>query len=76
MKRKRKKLTQKEKLLHHFKRGGVITSLTAYTKFGITQLAARIKEMEDYQGVKIRRKPVKAGTARIIQYSLDMEKAG
>lgn len=34
------------RLLRHFQNGGKVTSLSAVTFFGITQLGARIKELE------------------------------
>lgn len=41
-------------LAEHFKRGGSITSYEAYAKFGITQLAARITEIEQ-RGTEVSR---------------------
>lgn len=34
------------RLLRHFKNGGKVTSMSAYMLFGITQLGARIKDLE------------------------------
>ncbi|UOO77950.1 helix-turn-helix domain-containing protein [Neisseria sp. Dent CA1/247] len=39
-------LSQCKMVLSHFKNGGSLTSYEAYAKFGITQFAARIKDLE------------------------------
>ena len=40
------KTSQVNRLLAHFNGGGTVTSFEAYERFGITQLGARIKELE------------------------------
>lgn len=66
-------MSQKQKLLSHFKQGGTITSFTAYLKFGITQLATRISEMEGRLGVEFNRKWVKKNGKRFIEYSYKID---
>ncbi len=62
--------TQKARLLKHFQQGGMVTSLSAYMLWGITQLAARISEIED-DGYVFNRPRVKLPTGKIVcQYSL------
>lgn len=40
--------TQAGRLLTHFQSGGKITSLRAYDHLGITQLGARISDLQDH----------------------------
>lgn len=40
-------MTQKEKIMKYLKGHKWLTSFDAYTKLGITQFAARIKELEE-----------------------------
>jgi hypothetical protein len=39
-------MSQKERILQHFKSGNTITSLEAYNELGVTQLATRIHELK------------------------------
>jgi hypothetical protein len=39
-------MSQKERILQHFKSGNTITSLEAYNELGVTQLATRIYELK------------------------------
>ncbi|MDB4559247.1 helix-turn-helix domain-containing protein [bacterium] len=39
-------MSQKERLLEHFQNGNTITSLQAYDRLGVTQLATRIYELK------------------------------
>ncbi len=65
------KRTQCERLLAHFNDGGSITSLEAYTKFGITQLATRISELEG-KGHRFARPRIKTETGKTVcRYSLE-----
>lgn len=50
-----KKLSQSKRLLAHFESGGTISAFEAVLTFGITQLSARIIELEQ-QGFVIGRK--------------------
>lgn len=45
-------MTQNEKVLHHLRVNGGITSMEAFHKYGITRLAARISDLR-CQGIKI-----------------------
>ncbi|MES2635824.1 MAG: helix-turn-helix domain-containing protein [Pseudomonadota bacterium] len=49
--------TQAGRLLEHFQNGKSITSLEAYQKLGITQLAARITDIEAH-GFKLDRERI------------------
>lgn len=42
-----KKLNQQNRVLEYIKQFGGITSFQAYTELGITQLAARVRNLED-----------------------------
>ncbi len=64
-------MTQVQTLIKHFKKGGKITSLEATVHFGITQLAARIKDIENKHGYIVKKKPVHKNKKRFIQYSYD-----
>ena len=44
---------QYDKILAYVRANGYITSYEAYTKCGVTQLAARIKEMRERMGYAI-----------------------
>lgn len=62
--------TQCARLLKHFKQGGEVTSMSAYLLWGITQLGARITELEK-QGYEFNRPRIKLPTGkRVCQYSL------
>ena len=50
--RKEKEMTQKQRILSHLKRYAGITPLTAYEKYGVQRLAARISNLRD-EGYKI-----------------------
>lgn len=68
------KQTQAERLLAHLSNGGTITSLEAFNVLGITQLSARITELEA-KGHAIRHDPIKVfnrfgESVRVIQYSM------
>ena len=64
-------MTQKQKLISHFKNGGKITSFEAYLNFGITQLATRIKELEEAHNLELNRVWITKNKKRFIQYSYD-----
>lgn len=49
-----KKLNQQNRVLEYIKQFGGITSFEAYTELGITQLAARVRNLED-EGYKFER---------------------
>ena len=63
------KTSQVNRLLAHFKGGGTVTSFEAYERFGITQLGARIKELEA-RGVAVGRRPVHHNGKRYVRYYL------
>ena len=63
------KTSQVNRLLAHFNGGGTVTSFEAYERFGITQLGARIKELET-RGVAVGRSPVHHNGKRYVRYSL------
>jgi Helix-turn-helix domain len=71
--------TQAGRLLEHLENGGTITSLEAYQQLGITQLAARLTEIEAH-GFKLNRKWIDVEnrfkeSCRVVQYSLLKELA-
>jgi hypothetical protein len=43
--REEKEMTQKEQVLKHLKRYAGLTTLTAYDRYSITRLAARVSEL-------------------------------
>lgn len=61
--------SQCARLLAHFKAGGTVTSYEACAKFGITQLAARITDLER-RGVVIARVDEENDGARYVRYSM------
>ena len=63
------KTSQVNILLAHFKGGGTVTSFEAYERFGITQLGARIKELEA-RGAVVGRSPVHHNGKRYVRYYL------
>ena len=63
------KTSQVNRLLAHFNGGGTVTSFEAYERFGITQLGARIKELET-RGVAVGRSHVHHNGKRYVRYSL------
>ena len=64
--------SQCARLLAHLKAGGSVTSYEAYAKFGITQLAARITELEA-RGIVIERANEENDGARYVRYSMGGE---
>ena len=63
------KTSQVNRLLAHFNGGGTVTSFEAYERFGITQLGARIKELEA-RGVAVGGRPVHHNGKRYVRYYL------
>ena len=63
------KTSQVNRLLAHFNGGGTVTSFEAYERFDITQLGARIKELEA-RGVAVGRRPVHHNGKRYVRYYL------
>ena len=63
--------TQKGRLKRHFENGGMVTSMSAFMLFGITQLGARIKELE-VDGLEFNRPRITLPSSgkRVCQYSL------
>ena len=61
--------SQVNKLLAHLRGGGTVTSYEAYAQFGITQLGARIKELEA-RGAVVGRSPVHHNGKRYVRYSM------
>jgi hypothetical protein len=73
-----KKLTQREEVLEYIKRYGSIDFLSAIYDLGISQLAARIVELQ-YDGVLIEKKKIKRRARNgkefgCMSYSLAQEK--
>lgn len=62
-------MTQKQQILKHLKSGGSITTIEAYSAFGITQLATRIKELEESLLITFNRVWIKKNGKRFIRYS-------
>lgn len=74
-----KQNTQAGRLLEHFNNGGSITSLEAYQTLGITQLAARLCDIES-AGVEIDREWITVNNrfgedCRVVKYRLKNELA-
>lgn len=70
MKEKRKSgNSQCRRLLAHFRAGGSVTSYEAYKRFKITQLAARITDLE-MRGAVIARAWETNNGKRYVRYSL------
>ncbi|MGF6148996.1 Uncharacterised protein [Kingella potus] len=67
-----KRNSQCARLLEYLQAGGSVTSFEAYAKFGITQLAARITELEG-RGVVIARAGEENNGARYVRYSMGVE---
>jgi len=63
--------SQKGRLRRHFESGGMVTSMSAFMLFGITQLGARIKELES-DGLEFQRPRITLPSSkkRVCQYSL------
>ncbi|QMT48197.1 helix-turn-helix domain-containing protein [Neisseria bacilliformis] len=61
--------SQCARLLAHFKAGGSVTSFEAYDLFKITQLSARIMELEA-RGIAIARVCEENDGARYVRYSM------
>ena len=61
--------SQSEKILSHLKIYGTISSYESYDKYGITQLAARIFEIER-EGTPIYRKWASNNNKKFVLYSL------
>lgn len=62
-------MTQKQQIIKHLKSGGSITSFTAYLDFGITQLATRIKELEEGLDIELKREWIVKNKKRFVKYS-------
>lgn len=72
-------LSQQQRLIKHFQDGNSITSLEAYNKLGITQLATRISEIEA-RDMKITRQRIKVTnrygeSCSVVQYGLEEKEA-
>ena len=52
-----KQPSQADRLYKHLHNGGTVTAFEAYQLFGITQLTARIKDVEQKYGVTVEREP-------------------
>lgn len=64
-------LTQNQKVLNHLKNEGAITSMMAFSKYSITRLAARVKDLRD-QGHEIESEMVYAsGSVKYAKYTLE-----
>jgi len=64
------KETQDMRLLRHFRNGGDITSFEAYLKFGITQLARCISDLEK-AGYRFNRPRIRLESGKVVcRYSL------
>lgn len=64
-------LTQNQKVLNHLKHEGAITSMMAFSKYSITRLAARVKELRD-QGYEINSRMVYSGNSgKYAEYTLE-----
>lgn len=61
-------MTQNEVLLRALKRGEVLTTMKAFRKWGITRLAARIRELRDHHD--IRATMIERGGKRFAAYRL------
>ncbi len=73
MKEKRKSgNSQCRRLLAHFRAGGSVTSYEAYKRFKITQLAARITDLE-MRGVVIARAWETNNGKRYVRYSMGVK---
>ena len=66
-------MTQVEKILNYLKENREITSLEAYQSLHITQLAARITDIENRYGPVILRRWMDTPNARVIAYRLSDE---
>lgn len=69
------KPTQNSRLLGHLKQGNSITTMTAFTDFGVTKISNRMGEIEKETGEKIERKRIKVktrygGEVSVVEYSL------
>ena len=64
------KHTQKEEVLAYMRDYGSITTFEAYTELGVTQLGARIKELENtgWQIGRIRKARVSGRTGKTVRY--------
>ena len=65
-----KKPTQKEEVLAYMRNYGSISTFDAYNELGITQLGARIKELEDtgWQIGRIKKARVSRRTGKTVHY--------
>lgn len=51
-------MTQRQKVLNYMMRNGAITTASAFTRLGITRLAARIYDLQTMDGIKIQKSRV------------------
>ena len=65
-----KKPTQREEVLAYMRNYGSITTFDAYNELGITQLGARIKELENkgWQIGRIRKARISGRTGKTVRY--------
>ena len=65
-----KKPTQREEVLAYMRNYGSITTFDAYNELGITQLGARIKELENkgWQIGRIREARISGRTGKTVRY--------
>ena len=65
-----KKPTQKEEVLEYIRSYGSISSFEAYEELGVTQLGARIKELENagWQIGRVRKARVSGRTGKTVRY--------
>lgn len=62
-------MSQKQQVLNHIKRHGCITPMQAYSRYQITCLAERIRDLRD-SGHKIAAEMVKRNGKRYAKYRL------
>lgn len=65
-----KKPTQKEEVLAYMRDYGSISTFEAYTELGVTQLGARIKELENtgWQIGRIKKAHISGRTGKTVRY--------
>ena len=65
-----KKPTQKEEVLAYMRNYGSISTFEAYTELGVTQLGARIKELENngWQIGRIKKANISRRTGKTVRY--------
>lgn len=64
------RLTQNYQVYNHLRKGRSITSLTAFSEFGILRLSARIYDLRE-QGHRIESRWIQVNQKRVKQYWLD-----